>query len=64
MTESEVQDFLVGLGARVSTELGLGLDQATLRQIASAVTAPADKGDPDATARHMYHLLMAAVSLN
>src|SRR3954470_13168593 len=46
MTESEVQDFVVGLGARVSTELGLGLDQATLRRIACAVIAAADEGDP------------------
>ena len=45
MTESEVQDFLVDLGARVSTEFGLGLDGATLRQIACAVIAAADKGD-------------------
>src|SRR4051794_13160120 len=60
MTESEVLDFLVDLGARVSTELGLGLDAATLRQIAGAVIAGADMGDPDATARHMYDLLMAA----
>ena len=64
MTESEVQDFLVDLGARVSTELGLGLDEATLRQIAGAVIATADKGDPDATARHMYDLLTAAAALN
>ena len=64
MTDSEVQDFLVDLGARVSTEFGLGLDQATLRQIACAVIAAADKGDPEATARHMYDLLMAAVALN
>ena len=44
MTESEVQDFLVDLGARVSTKLGLGLDEATLRQIACAVPAPVGKG--------------------
>ena len=60
MTESEVLDFLVDLGARVSTELGLGLDTATLRRIAGAVIAGADMGDPDATARHMYQLLMTA----
>jgi hypothetical protein len=64
MTESEVLDFLVDLGAHVSTELGLGLDEATLRRIAGAVIATADKGDPVATARHMYQLLMAAVGLN
>ena len=57
-------NFLVDLGARVNTELGLGLDEATLRQIACVVMAASDKGDPVATARHMYDLLIAAVGLN
>src|SRR4051812_29646384 len=63
-TESEVQDFLVGLGARVSGELGLGLDGATLRRIAGAVIATADRGDPYATARQMYAQLIGAARVH
>ena len=64
MTESEVLDFLQHLGARVSTELGLELDGAALGRIAALVFAAANMRDPDATARHMYRLLMEARMLN
>jgi|tagenome__1003787_1003787.scaffolds.fasta_scaffold12286455_1 hypothetical protein len=64
MTESEVLEFLEVLGARVSRELGLGLDVAALRRIASAVMAEADYSDAAATARNMYAQLIGAAGVH
>jgi hypothetical protein len=64
MTEGEALGMLEHLAAVINSDLDLGIDTYTRRQVALHVLYTGDFGDVDAAARRIVELLMSQRTLH